>query len=199
VDLKKTEKDAQAKQAALDEVARLEQAEDEAIRADRRLVASVPDKQGPYLVTGQKLTPLAEAEVTIEQSGTRKILQVLTPAPIIPGKSTVTIAGKAAAFRITETAPEFFFRLGEQQRLAIVKLNVKKNERVVEEVTIMPNGEGTFEDQKQVATFKKQYEPLLYKIWPEQPLEPGEYALVEYTEGKVNIQVWDFGVDKPKK
>jgi hypothetical protein len=35
---------------------------------------------------------------------------------------------------------------------------------------------------------------MLYKIWPEHDLEPGEYALVQYTETKVNVQVWDFGV-----
>ena len=32
----------------------------------------------------------------------------------------------------------------------------------------------------------------LYKIWPEKHLTPGQYAVVEYTEGKVNIQIWDF-------
>jgi hypothetical protein len=34
----------------------------------------------------------------------------------------------------------------------------------------------------------------LYKIWPMKPLEPGEYAVVEYTDGKVNLQIWDFGI-----
>jgi hypothetical protein len=34
----------------------------------------------------------------------------------------------------------------------------------------------------------------LYKIWPKQPLPPGEYAVVEFAEGKLNIQVWDFAI-----
>jgi len=50
------------------------------------------------------------------------------------------------------------------------------------------------EDLKQVATFKKQVSERTYKIWPEKPLEPGEYALVEYTDGALNLQIWDFGV-----
>ena len=108
------------------------------------------------------------------------------------------IKGKAAKFRITNPSPEFFFRLAEEERFVIIKLDQKKEERVVEVVTILPNEEGTFEDQKQVAVFKKQHEPRLHKMWPEQPLEPGEYAAVEYTEGKVNIRVWDFAVDKKK-
>jgi hypothetical protein len=27
-----------------------------------------------------------------------------------------------------------------------------------------------------------------------EPLQPGEYAAIEYTEGKVNLQIWDFAV-----
>jgi hypothetical protein len=147
-------------------------------------------------VEGSALRALAESEVTIDDSKARKILQVLSPAPIIPGKLTVTIAGKASKVRLTGNAPEFFFRLAEEERFAIIKLTPKKDERVVEVVTILPNDQGTFEDQKQVAVFKKQYGVRLHKVWGEQVLEPGEYAVVEYTEGKVNVRVWDFAVDK---
>jgi hypothetical protein len=34
----------------------------------------------------------------------------------------------------------------------------------------------------------------LYKIWPKDPLPAGEYAVVQYTQGKVNMRVWDFAV-----
>ena len=30
--------------------------------------------------------------------------------------------------------------------------------------------------------------------WPQKPLDPGEYAVVEYTKDKINMQVWDFFV-----
>lgn len=196
VDLKKTEKENADKAAALAETLKLEKAEEEAIKADRKLVLSVPEMPGAYLVDGPNLTALKEAEVTIENSASRRILQMISPAPIIAGKSTVTIAGKASKFRIRQSAPEFFFRLAEEERFVIIKLDPKKNERVVEIVTILPNEEGTFEDQKQVPVFKKQHAPRLHKLWGEKPLEPGEYAVVEYTEGKVNIRVWDFAVDK---
>jgi hypothetical protein len=198
VDLKKTEKEAGEKAAALAETVRIDQAEEAAIKADRKQVQSVPDMPGAYMVDGTALKPLIESEVEIEDSKSRRILQMIAPAPIIAGKSTVTIKGKAAKFRITNREPEFFFRLAEEERFVIIKLDPKKNDRVVEVVTILPNEEGTFEDQKQVAAFKKQFEPRLHKIWPEQPLEPGEYAVVEYTEGKVNVRVWDFAVDKAK-
>jgi hypothetical protein len=200
VDLKKTEKEVADKAAALAETLKQEKEEDQAIKADRKQVAEVPQNIGPYFIDGPKMTLLEENKVTIEDSKSRRILQVLVSAPIIAGKSTVTIDGKAAKFRITTATPEFYFRLAQEERFTIIKLDPKKTDRVVETVDILPNGEAPVENQKQVAVFKKQYAPQLHKIWPEQPLEPGEYALVEYTEGQVNVRVWEFGVDKaPRK
>jgi hypothetical protein len=198
VDLKKTEKESTEKAAALAETIRIEQVEEAAIKADRKQVQSVPDMPGVYLADGPALKPLVESVVEIEDSKSRRILQILAPAPIIAGKSTVTIKGKESKFRITNPNPEFFFRLAEEERFLIIKLDPKKTDRVVEIVTVLPNGEGSIEDQKQVAVFKKQFEPQLHKLWPEKPLEPGEYAVIEYTDGKVNVRVWDFAIDKAK-
>jgi hypothetical protein len=48
-----------------------------------------------------------------------------------------------------------------------------------------------------VEIFRKQLTPDgLYKIWPKEPLAPGEYAVVEFTEGKLNVQIWDFQIKK---
>jgi hypothetical protein len=33
---------------------------------------------------------------------------------------------------------------------------------------------------------------MVFKFWPLKPLDPGEYAVVQYTQGKVDTQVWDF-------
>ena len=38
----------------------------------------------------------------------------------------------------------------------------------------------------------------LCKIWPKAPLAAGEYAVIQYTAGKLNMQIWDFAV-KPTK
>jgi len=50
------------------------------------------------------------------------------------------------------------------------------------------------------AKFRKQLtQDGLYKIWPAKPFAPGEYAVVEYTPGKVNMQVWDFAIQPADK
>ena len=42
--------------------------------------------------------------------------------------------------------------------------------------------------------FQQQVGPNLFRIWPVKPVDPGEYAVIEYTEGKGNTQTWDFRV-----
>jgi hypothetical protein len=55
------------------------------------------------------------------------------------------------------------------------------------------------EDPEMVETLQQQLDAnLLYKIWPKDPLPPGEYAVIEYTQGKLTMQVWDFAI-KPAK
>ena len=67
-----------------------------------------------------------------------------------------------------------------------------KGNRVVEKLTIVPVTKETAEEPDMVELFRKQVADRLYKIWPQKPLDPGEYAVVEYTEEKLNMQVWDF-------
>ena len=54
------------------------------------------------------------------------------------------------------------------------------------------------EEPALVETFQTQLADGLYKIWPKEALAPGEYAVVEDSEGKLNIQTWDFAVQAAK-
>lgn len=194
VDLDRTKKDAAERQAAIEADAKQQDIEDKAVRAERKEAAQVPLQPGVYYVSGDKLQAIPPAEVEIISSKSRSILKVLSPVPLVPGKSTVEIKGEAAALRVAQNVPEFYFRLSTEQRFALLKLARKKGARLVEAVSILPVTNEIVEDLKLVATFKKQVSERTYKIWPEQPLEPGEYALAEYSEGDLNLQVWDFGV-----
>ena len=122
-------------------------------------------------------------------------VKALSPVPIVPGKSTVEMEGESAMFRVPSNTPEFYFRQASPEALSIIKLTPKKNARLVENVTVMAVTNEKLEEPKQVPVFKKQIADQLFKIWPEKPLDPGEYAVVEYTDGEVNVQIWDFGVD----
>ena len=48
------------------------------------------------------------------------------------------------------------------------------------------------ESHEDINVFRWEAGDGLYKVWPKAPLEPGEYAVVEFSLGEANIQVWDF-------
>lgn len=194
VDLDRTKKDAAERQAAIEADAKEQDVEDKAIRAEKKEAARVPEDPGVYYVVGDKIETLKPAEVSVNSSKGRTVLKVLSPIPIVPGKSTVEIKGETASYRAPGDKPEFYIRLSDDERFGIIKLSKKKNVRLLENLAIAPVTNDVTEDLKLVATFKKQVYERTYKIWPEQPLEPGEYALVQYTEGTLNWQVWDFGI-----
>jgi hypothetical protein len=194
VDLDRTKKEAAERDAAVAAEAKEQDAEDAAIRAERKEAARVPVEPGVYVLDGEKIQTLRLAETELVSSKSRTVLKVLAPVPIVPGKSTLEMKGEAAAFRPAGNKPEFYIRLSDDERFGIVKLTRKKNSRLVENLSILPVSNEAVEDLKLVPTFKRQVSERTYKIWPEQPLEPGEYAVVQYTEGALNWQLWDFGI-----
>jgi hypothetical protein len=198
VDLERTKKEVAAFEESLKKEAKEQDEEDAALRAERKEVASIPFDPGVYLIGEGKLVALKQGEVKVANDKRRSVLKVLSPIPIVPGKSTVEMDGDSAPFRVPSNTPEFYFRMASPEGLGIFKLTPKKATRLVENVTVMAVTNERLEDPQQVPTFKKQIADQLFKIWPEKPLEPGEYAVVEYTEGEVNVQVWDFGVDGAK-
>jgi hypothetical protein len=71
--------------------------------------------------------------------------------------------------------------------------------RIVEDIYYPPATESgdPQEAPTMVPILQREMAEGLYKIWPKAPLPPGEYAVVEYTPGQLNMQIWDFAV-KPK-
>jgi hypothetical protein len=194
VDLDRTKKEAGEREETVKADAKAQAEEDAAERAAQEEIERIPVQVGVYYIHGPKLDAMKAAESKIVGNKKRTVLKILSPVPMVPGKSTVELDGETAAMRITETRPEFYIRESAEERFGIIKLTPKKAARVVENLTMVPVSKEVVEEQQEVATFRKQVADLLFKIWPEKPLDPGEYALVQYTEGKVNVQVWDFSV-----
>jgi hypothetical protein len=195
VDLARTKKEATEQQAVIQQESKLVAEEDAAIRALQEEVAKVPVETGVYYLQGDKLETIKIAEPKIVNNTKRTVLRIIAPVPL-PGKSTVELDGLVSPNKVEGHEPQFYFRLADDERFGIAKLTLKKDARVVENLSIMVvQRERLVDEQVQIVpTFKKQAADMLYKIWPEKPLEPGEYALIEYTEGKMNPKIWDFSV-----
>jgi hypothetical protein len=159
-------------------------------------VSSVPAEPGVYLIEEQdqgppKLTPMKIGESKLADNKRRTLLKVITRVPLA-GKATLELDGAHASQGTANRTPQFYFRLSEDERFGIVRLSEHKGDRVVEKVSIEPVGDQVEQTPDLVEIFRQQVADGLFKIWPQKPLDPGEYAVVEYTEDKINMQVWDF-------
>lgn len=194
VDLKRTEIERTQAESSRKEEAAAMDAEEKAERANRREIERIPVNPGVYIAAGEQVTTVAQAEVKMVNNRRRSILKAMSPIPIVAGKSTVELDGLKAALALDAPRPEFYFRLAKEERMAIIRMKPGKTTRIAQTLNKIPVSNEIIEDTDIVETFKQQIAEGLYKIWPTKPLEPGEYGVVEYTEGEANLQVWDFSI-----
>jgi len=197
VDLDRTKGEMAERESQLATEAKAEAEERAAEKQERKQIASIPTQPGAYYIRGDAMDPLKQAESKIVSDKKRTVLRVLSPIPTVPGKSTVELDGEHAPLHLTDVRPEFYFRLSDYEGVEIVRLTPKKSVRVVENVSILQLKNDRIVDEKldKVESFKKQEGDLLFRIWPEKPLAPGEYAVIQYAEGKLDPQIWDFTID----
>lgn len=192
VDLKRTEQEAASRREAVENEARLVAAEEQAERQAQAEAARVPYEPGVYVVDNGGVKALPRAEAKAVSSTGRSILKRLVPYPIVAGKITVELDGERSSNVVTDPRQEFYFRLDLPEKFAIFRLEVKKKSRVVQTWEILPLSDEVVEQEEAIPILHRQLDDNLYKIWPAEPLKPGEYAVVEYTKGQRNIQIWDF-------
>jgi hypothetical protein len=197
VDLDKTKAEIKARADTIRADAAAQDSEDKAERAARKEVASVPQEPGVYLIDERKpapqnLTAMKVGESKVVNDKRRSVLKAISPVPLVPGKATLELDGPHSAQGTANRSPEFYIRLSDEERFGIVRLGQHKGNRVVEKLTIEPVIKETTQEPDLVEVFRQQVADGLFKIWPQKPLEPGEYAVVQYSMEKVNMQVWDF-------
>jgi hypothetical protein len=194
-DLKRTDAEAATRQASLDKKSKQITEEEEAAKAERDEIRKIPRDPGVYMLVNDQLQIFKLADAAIKNNKGRQILKSIAPIPIIAGKSTLEIQGEHSTNILTDTRPEFFLQLSLEDSFAIVKLTPQKGVRIAERISVMPVVNEIVEERDIVQTFTKQLtDSGLYKIWPQEALEKGDYAVIEYTEGKVDGRIWDFRI-----
>ena len=198
VDLKRTEEEAAGRKAELEKEAKAVDEEEKAARESAREISHIPQEPGVYWVDGAQTHAIKQAEPKVHNNKGRSLLKILSPLPMVTGKETVEIDGPHSANLFANPEQEFYFQLSAPERFAIVRVTTtaKTGVRVVENVTIVPITKEIEESPEIIATLNRQVGDDLYKIWPKEPLPDGEYALVQFTAGQLNMQVWDFAVKK---
>jgi hypothetical protein len=195
VDLKKTESAIQARQEAVDKLSKEVAEEDDARREMERTIRKIPQDPGVYRIENDQVRIFKNAESTVHTDKGRSVLKALSPIPLVPGKATVEIQGEHSLNPVTDDRPEFYLQLNQEEQFGIIKLTPGKGIRVVEKLTIIAVAKETVEERQTVEVFTRQMPGNgLYRIWPQASLEKGEYAVVQFTEGQLNMQIWDFSI-----
>jgi hypothetical protein len=199
VNLEKTRTEEAERKAELEKEAKDLSDEDRLAHERQQEILRIPENPGVYWLDGKETRTIKAAESSVHTNKGRSVLKVLAPIPAVSGKATLEIEGNHSLNVFPNSEPELFLQLSDPERFGIARLKPKMGVRIVENITEMPVTKEMVEEPEMVEIFQIQLTPGgLYKIWPKAPLEPGEYAVVEYTAGKLNMQVWDFAV-KPGK
>ena len=195
VDLKRTESELAERQTQLTAETKVVAEEEKAVHEARAEVAKIPSDPGAYYVEDNAVKPIKVAESKVHNNKGRTVLQVLSPIPAVSGKATLELDGLHSQNILSNPEQEFYIQLSAEERFGIVKLTPEHGIRIVEKITIVPITKEVIEEPVEVQVFRKQMtQDGLYKLWPMKPMEPGEYAVVQFTSGKTNMQVWDFAI-----
>jgi len=203
VDLKRTEAERKARIEEEKKQAEFADAEEAFEREIARQIARIPMDPGLYFFEGGEVREIKRAGLKSVASRKRTALKILIPVPVVPGKAFLELPGQNAATVIAAERPELYFRIDWTQPFVLAKVKPKqKGEgRVVGILQTEPVTKMSFFEFETVDIFKQQLRNDLFKVWPAKPLDPGEYALVQYSEGEAvdagEILVWDFRVVRP--
>jgi hypothetical protein len=200
VDLKRTESEIAERQAQVTEETKVVVEEEKAVHEMRAEVASIPQDPGVYYVEDKTVKPIKVAESKVHNNKGRSVLKILTPLPVVTDRATLELDGLHSQNVFSNPEQEFYIQLSAEERYGIVKLTPEHGVRIVEKISVIPVSKDIIEEPIEVQVFRKQMtQDGLYKLWPMKPMEPGEYAVVQYTPGKTNMQVWDFAVTAAAK
>ncbi|MBZ5562245.1 MAG: hypothetical protein LAP13_07465 [Acidobacteriia bacterium] len=161
----------------------------------------LPPTEGIYALDGARVIHLLQASGEVVTDKKRAALLLAMPLPVMKSRSFVILHGAQAAVRVPGPQPVFYVQSadGLGAKLALIPLKSGKEARVVEKLearqTIIKSK--ATESRTAIPLQRVQVTPQVYKLTPTKALSPGEYALAELLEDKLNLEVWDFGIDKP--
>jgi len=157
----------------------------------------LPQEEGVYAYDGTRVIRLIQSSAEVVTDKKRAALLLAVPVPVLKGRSIVALPGPKAAVRLQQAQPTFYVQSsdGLGAKLELISVKVSKESRVVERIEAGRGGIGKLSELRAAVQLERtQLAPGLYRLKPLQPLDPGEYALGELVQEKLNLQLWDFGL-----
>jgi len=157
----------------------------------------LPQEEGVYAYDGTRVIRLIQSSAEVVTDKKRAALLLAVPVPVLKGRSIVALPGPKAAVRLQQAQPTFYVQTsdGLGAKLELISVKVSKESRVVERIEAGRGGIGKPSELRAAVQLERtQLGPGLYRLKPLQPLDPGEYALGELVQEKLNLELWDFGL-----
>ena len=159
----------------------------------------LPGNGGVYAYDGIRVIHLIQDPAKVVTDKKRIALIMVMPGPLLKKQALVVLPSDKAAVRITVPQPVFYVEDTDNwaMRAQLVPLTQRKDSRVVEKIQSGIGLGKSGEKRDAIPLERKQLAAGVYELKPMQPLDSGEYALGELLNEKLNIAVWDFGIDLP--
>jgi hypothetical protein len=157
----------------------------------------LPNEPGVYALDGTRVIHLIQSSATAVTDKKRNAAAILMPAPLLKKETLIVLAGAHAAIRISNPQPRFFVQDSDPWAATaqLLPLVERKDSRLVEKIRSGIGVGKSGEVREDLPLERTRLAAGLYELKPAKPLAAGEYALGELLEQKLNINVWDFGID----
>jgi hypothetical protein len=159
----------------------------------------LPTEEGVFAFDGVRVIRMVQTSAEVITDKKRAALRMALPGPLLKDRSVVVLDGPKAAVRILVAQPTFYINAadgsGARMDLLPVAVNKNKTARAVEKVQSGLGMGQSGETRTALPLERVQLAPGLYKLKPAQELAFGEYALGELIGEKLNLELWDFGID----
>ena len=206
-ELRQGESKKSAEAAAVDAEEEAERRKEEEKSPEIRPGLRLPSQGGVFLLDVYRdhpeLIELVQNGGQINQNRKSNILRAAIN-PLSKAKQTIEIKGPRAAVQAHVPQPAIYVNIDTDQdaragpgdvsdRFRIVRATSRKDARVVGAIEVAVYGKVS-QKENYVQTRSEPLNRQWINVVPSQPLDPGEYALVEMLGKDVNVYVWDFGV-----
>lgn len=158
----------------------------------------LPGGEGIFAFDGERVIRLVQSSAELVKDKKRFALALALPAPLLKNRDLVVLEGAKAAVRIRNPQPSFYvqFADAEAAKVQLIPVVPRKEFRVIEKIQSGIGVGKSGEVRDAIPVEREEIQPGLFKVKPLQPLTKGEYALGELLKEKLNLEVWDFGIDE---
>ena len=159
----------------------------------------LPTTEGVFAFDGVRVIRMVQSSAEVVKDKKRAALLMVLPGPLLKERSVVVLDGPKAAVRILVAQPVFYVNSadGAGAKLDLIPVTANKNKSVRMVETIQSGiGVGQSGETRNALPLERvQLAPGLFKLKPAKELAFGEYALGELVGEKLDLDLWDFGID----